>query len=99
MTESNNTSKDTWHELSDRLEALGLKLKLHHEQTGGGPDLSDALIKLGKGVEDAFEAAGNAVKDEAVREDAREVGRLFASAVADTLSKVADDVRDAMKRH
>ncbi len=89
--------KQTWSELSERLEALGLKLKLHHEQTGGA-DVPDALTQLGRGVQEAFEAAGNAVKDEAVRADVREIGRLIGDAVGAALSKVGEDVRDATRR-
>jgi hypothetical protein len=86
-----------WGELSERLEALALKLKLHFEQTRDG-EVPEAVGRLRQGVEDAFEAAGNAVKDEAVRADVREVGRLFADAVTTTMEKVSEDVRDAVSR-
>lgn len=89
--------QSTWGELADRLEALALKLKLHLEQTHDG-EVPEALGRLRKSVEDAFDAAGNAVKDEAVRADVREVGRLLGDAVSTTLTKVSDDVRDAMAR-
>ena len=87
----------TWTELSNRLEALGLKLKLHFEQTRDHED-SQTVDKLREGVEDAFEAAGNAVKDDAVRADVREVGRLFVEALGSTLEKVGADVREAGSR-
>ncbi|HEX7745565.1 MAG TPA: hypothetical protein VF462_09925 [Micromonosporaceae bacterium] len=86
----------TWTELSDRLEALGLKLKLHLEQATDG-ELSGALATLRQKVEDAFEATGRAVKDEAVRTDVREVGRLVADAVATGLNRVGDDVREKFR--
>lgn len=90
-------TNDAWGEVAERMEALVLKLKLHLEQSHdeGGQDV---LGRLRQGVEDAFEAASNAVKDEAVRGDVREVGRLIADAVADTVTKVGDDVRDALHR-
>jgi hypothetical protein len=74
-----NEFKQTWSEVADRLEALELKLKLHGEQTGG-TELPEALNRLGHSLQETFEAAGNAFKDEAVREDVREIGRLVASA-------------------
>ncbi|GIH07871.1 hypothetical protein Rhe02_59380 [Rhizocola hellebori] len=79
--------------MSDRLEGLGLKLKLHMEQTRDGT-MTEALEKLRQNVE----AAGNAVKDEAVRADVREVGQLLADAVSTTMAKVEQHVRDAVKR-
>jgi hypothetical protein len=89
--------KQTWSEVADKLEALGLKLKLHGEQTGG-TEVPDALSQLGHSLQDAFEAAGNAFKDEAVREDVREIGHLIAGAVTSTMGKVGDDMRKAAGR-
>ena len=86
-----------WNELGERLQALALKLKLHLEQTRDG-EVREAMDRLRQEVQDAFEAAGNVVKDEAVRTDVREVGRLLADAVSTTLTKVADDLRGAVGR-
>jgi Flp pilus assembly pilin Flp len=90
-------SHTRWTELSDRLEALALKLKLHLEQTGD-EEVPEALGRLRHAVEDAFEAAGNAVKDEAVRADVREVGQLLGEAVSTTFAKVSDEMRDLLRR-
>jgi len=93
------TTKEPWAELSDRLEALALKLKMHLEQVGGDDDaMPKALSDLRDTVEDAFTAAGNAVRDEAVRADVREVGQLLADAVSTAFAKVNDDVRSALDR-
>jgi hypothetical protein len=89
---------DDWANLSERLEALALKLKLHLEQTGATEGMPQALGELRARMEDAFTAAGNAVKDDGVRADVREVGRLLADAVSMSLAKVSDDVRDALER-
>lgn len=89
--------QDAWGEVGERLEALVLKLKMHLEQSQDAA-VADALGRIRQGVEDAFEAAGNAVRDDAVRSDVREVGRLLGEAVTTTLSKVGDDVRDALRR-
>jgi hypothetical protein len=91
------TTTDPWSEFSRRLEALGLKLKFHFEQTRD-EEAAEALGRLRRDIEDAFEAAGNAVKDEAVRSDVREVGWLFADAVAATLEKVGSEIRHAANR-
>jgi hypothetical protein len=87
-----------WTELSERLEALALKLKLHLKQTGATDGVPRALGELRDKVEEAFAAASNAVNDEAVRDDVRDVGRRLAEAVSNTLAKVSDDVRDVTNR-
>jgi DUF1365 family protein len=93
------TTNENWTELSERLEALALKLKMHLEQVGGADEvMPKALSELRDTVEDAFAAAGNAVRDEAVRADVREVGQLLADAVSTTFAKVSDDVRSALER-
>ena len=79
MTEQSNQ----WSEVGERLEALALKLKLHFEQTGRREEIPDAVERLRSSVSEAFEAAGNAVRDDAVKADVREAGRLFAAIAAD----------------
>lgn len=86
-----------WEELSDRLAALGLKLKLHFEQTREG-DVTGTVDRLRADVQRAFEAAGDAVQDEAVRADVVEAGRLLAEAVGVTIEKVGGEVREAASR-
>jgi len=83
-----------WSEVGEQLEALALKLKLHFEQTGHREEVPDALQRLRNSVGEAFEAAGNAVRDDAVRSDVREAGRLFVDAVSATFSKVSGDLKD-----
>jgi hypothetical protein len=86
-----------WEELSERLQALGLKLKLHFEQSRDG-DVTGTVDRLRADVQGAFEAAGNAVQDEAVRADMVAAGRLLAEAVGATLEKVGGEVREAASR-
>jgi hypothetical protein len=91
------TPRAAWEELGDKLEALALKLRLHYEQSRDS-EVTEAADRLREGVRDAFEAAGHAMRDEAVRDDVREVGRLLAEAVASALDKVGADLRDAASR-
>jgi hypothetical protein len=91
------TVRIAWEELGARLEALGLKLKLHYEQSRDG-EVTETIDRLRAGVQDAFDAAGHAMKDEAVRADVREAGRLLAEALATTMEKVGEDLRDAAAR-
>jgi hypothetical protein len=91
-------SNETWTALAHRLDALALKLKLHLEQAGADDGVPKALGDLRDTVEDAFTAASNAVHDDAVRTDVREVGQLLADAVATALAKVSEDVRTVLER-
>src|SRR5438034_11592225 len=83
-----------WSEVGERLEALALKLKLHFEQTGRREEVPDAIRKLRNSVREAFEAAGHAVRDDAVRADVREAGRLFADAVSVTFANVSEALKE-----
>ncbi len=96
-------AQDTWNELGDQLQSLGLKLKLHVEEesgraTGLGDTVMDGLARLGRGLEDVFDAIGDAVDDEAVRSDAKAAGRLLLDAVDATLTEASDKLRDALRR-
>jgi len=90
-------SNPNWSELGERLEALALKLKMHLEQSGTS-EVPKTLSTLRVAVSDAFEAAGNAVRDEAVRADIKEAGRLLADAVSTTLARTTGQVREMIER-
>src|SRR5262245_34097062 len=81
-----------WDEIGERLQGLGSKLKAHFEESGPN-QWPDALNKLGAAVEDLFKTASNAVQDEAVRSDVRDVGHRIADAVATTLGTAGEDIR------
>jgi hypothetical protein len=92
------TPESHWRAVGDRVEALGQKLRTHLAQTDT-TDLSDALDHLGRSVREAFDAAGSAVRDETVRSDVREVGRLLADAVSATFHRARADVREVIADH
>lgn len=83
-----------WSEVGERIESLALKLKLHFEQTGRTGEATEPLQKIRDSVTDAFEAAGNAVRDDAVKADVRETGRLFLDALSASLAKAAESLRE-----
>jgi hypothetical protein len=85
---------ERWSEVGEKLEALALKLKLHFEQTGRREEVPDALQKLRASVGEAFDAAGNAVRDDAVKSDVKEAGRLFVDAVSATFAKVSEELKE-----
>ena len=92
------TPESHWKAVGERVEALGQKLKEHLAQTDT-TDLSQALDHLGRSVREVFDAAGNAVRDDAVRGDVREVGRLLGDAVAATFNRARGDVKDVIDDH
>lgn len=89
-------TKQAWSEVADLFGELGLKLKLHFEEASGGADdasLRSALEDLRDSVDHAFDAVGNAVKDPAVKDDARDVARAIRDALSTTFATASDDLR------
>ena len=77
-------TKSSWNEVGAQLNELGLKLQLHFEQAAaeGRADedkVKDALRSVGDAVEQAFAALGAVAKDDAVREDIKDVGARCAT--------------------
>jgi hypothetical protein len=92
--------KAQWAETGDALSGLALKLKLHFKQAYQGQpqeDLKDALGKLGKAVEDTFDALRNAVADEAVKADVKTVASSLSNALSATFEEVGQELRDAFQ--
>jgi enamine deaminase RidA (YjgF/YER057c/UK114 family) len=91
-------TKQAWDEVADRFASLGLKLKLHFEETAAAarPDedaVKEALAALRESLDKAFSSVGNAVKDPSVKDDVVDVARSLGDALATTFSKVSDDLR------
>jgi Flp pilus assembly pilin Flp len=96
-------AQDSWRELGDRLQSLGLKLKLHVEEESDqaadvGDSVKDGLMRVGKALEDVFEAIGDAVDDDAVRADAKEAGRLLLAAVDASFTQAGEALREKLRR-
>jgi hypothetical protein len=82
-------TKKAWAEVGDAMSALGLKLKLHAEQETSeeNKEFTSALERLADTVNDIFQGVGNAARDPAVRDDARNVAQAFAGAVDATIAE------------
>lgn len=95
MTTKTDT-KLAWAAVADRLDALGLKLKVHFEEAGGQvQEINEAFAHLGSAIESAFSAIGAAVQDPAVREDATSLAELLSDALADTLSQGGGELQES----
>lgn len=97
------TSRQAWDEFGSKLESLGLKLKLHYEQEADADSGEDTGVRrslegIGEAIEDAFEAVGNAVDDDAVRTDAKDSAALLVDALNATFTEVGDELRNAVRR-
>jgi hypothetical protein len=90
-------SNENWSQLGARLDALALKLRMHLEQAGTD-ELPKSLTALRGAIVDAFEAAGSAVRDDAVRADLKEAGSLLANAVSTTFAIATEQVRERVSR-
>jgi hypothetical protein len=95
---SRENVRDAWMKVSDELSALALKLKYHveEEQSEDDDDIGNAFDKLGNAIDDLADAAGNAARDPAIKDDVMTAGALLVKAVATTLDTVADEVRSAV---
>lgn len=98
-------TRESWKEVADRVEALGLKLKMHLEQEQddqvddrAAGDTQTALDDLSGRVSDAFDAFGNASKDEAVQQDVRTIADLIKVALIKTLRAVGAEVSGLMEQ-
>lgn len=98
-------ARDAWKEVGNRVEALGLKLKLHLEQEQDDAvedraegDTKNAFDELSGQVTDAFDAFGNAAKDDAVHSDVRELAELIKQALIETFQAVGAEIGDLMEQ-
>lgn len=98
-------SQDNWKDVKSKVEGLGLKLKLHLEQEAdetndeANPgDTKAAIEELGTKLQDAFASFGAAAKDQAVRDDVKDIGLTLKDAMYETLSTVGGEVGEAVKK-
>jgi hypothetical protein len=95
-------TKQAWSEVADRFGELGLKLKLHYQQASEARPEDDtmrkALEELRDSVDQAFDAVGNAVKDPAVKDDARDVAHALREALSTTFAEASEDLRSCFRR-
>lgn len=89
-------TKQAWNEVADEFSDLGLKLKLHFEETvQARPDetVKKALEDLRDALDQAFTAVGDVVKDPAVKQDVVDVARSLREALSTTFSEASSDLR------
>jgi len=98
-------ARDAWKEVGDKVEALGLKLKLHIDQEKDDEvqdrvegETKNAFDDLSGQVTDAFDAFGNAAKDDAVHADVREIAELIKEALIETFQAVGAEIGDLMEQ-
>lgn len=90
------SSSQAWSDVGSKLEALGLKLKLHYEQERVDSDESrDALGKLADAIDGAFDALGAAAHDEAVKADLRDAGQALSNAFSASFAEISGSLRKA----
>lgn len=95
-------TRASWNEVSAQLNELGLKLQLHFEQaTAEGRDdeakVKAALGAIGDAIEQAFGALGSVARDDAVREDIKDVGGAVRTALDATFAELGERFRSVVK--
>jgi hypothetical protein len=96
-------TRTSWAELTQQLNELGLKLQLHFEQAAADgehedeDEVKDALRAVGAAVEQAFTALGAAARDDAVRQDVKDVGRSVVETLDATFAELGDRFRSVVK--
>jgi hypothetical protein len=97
-------AKSAWVDTGEQLSSLGSKLGAHYEKQRGTEgaqaraETEEALKRVGQAVQDAFEAVGAAAKDEAVRQDVKQVGRSLVGALELTFRQVSGEIQRAFDR-
>ena len=59
----------------------------------------ESFERAGEALEHVFEALGAATKDEALKADAKEAGRLLVEAVNATFTQASSELKDRINRH
>jgi len=100
--------RTAWKQAGEQLSGLGLKLKLHYEEQRGSDadgeqvraqdEVKEAVRKLGAAVQDAVDAMGAAARDQAVKDDVRDVGRSLKDALGVTFAEISDELGKAFDR-
>jgi len=100
--------RTAWTQAGDQLSGLGHKLKVHYEaqrgtdetgeQTRAQDDVKDAVRKLGVAVQDAVDAMGAAARDQAVKDDVKDIGRSLRGALGVTFSEISDELGKAFSK-
>ncbi len=93
---------NVWEDLAESMEGIGLKLKLHVEESlaEGAPEreaLERAVGGLRDAVGQAFNPVRDAVQDPAIRDDVNRMADRLGSAVSDTFGVVRSKVRRGEK--
>lgn len=96
-------ARSAWNDVASKVESLGLKLKLHLDQETDDQvaeraegDTRNAFEELSGTVTDAFDAFGNAAKDDAVHADVRDIAELIKQALIETFEAVGAEIGDLM---
>jgi len=98
-------ARDAWKDVATKVESLGLKLKLHLEQEQDAEvqdrvegETKNAFDELSGTVTDAFDAFGNAAKDDAVHSDVQDIAELIKQALIETFQAVGAEVGDLIEK-
>jgi enamine deaminase RidA (YjgF/YER057c/UK114 family) len=85
---------EEWSQVADAVSGLALKLKLHFEEAAGetAEQAKTAVDAIGDSVEAAFEGLTASVKDDAVKQDVKDVAAGLRDALSNTFADLASQL-------
>ena len=92
---------DEWRKVGDQFAAIGERFKEHYDQVESGDpaeessvdEVRSALRTLGDALDTVFTAVGQAFRDPALRNEAKEAAGAIATALGATFNELSDEVR------
>jgi hypothetical protein len=88
-----------WQEVGERFSELGRALRERlHTEDDGTDEVKSALQKLSDAAREMIDRADETVRDPAIKESAKSVGRTLAAALGQTFETAGSEIDDLLKR-
>lgn len=91
--------KQDWQQVGSQLSSLGMKLQSHFQNAvkegrqEEADKLKEALGVLSDSIDRTVDAVANIARDDAVKQDVRDVGRSLVDALEHTFTEVVGRIR------
>lgn len=97
-----SSNEDVWKNVGEKFSALGQTFKEHYsEDDSDGPEAEEvkaAFEKIADSLERMFSGVGKAVRDESVKQDAKNAASSLIDALSATVEGLGDDIRRVVKK-
>ncbi|MDH3306327.1 MAG: hypothetical protein OEO77_02215 [Acidimicrobiia bacterium] len=92
---------EAWKTVSDRFGTLGKSFKKHYEETEEAPstdEVKKAMDTVGDGLERLFSSLGGAIRDDAVKAQAKDAASSVVDALSATFSELGVELKRAAEK-